>query len=205
MSADGRFTVGFGLWSIGDMKMKRRAVFLDRDGVLNAAVIRGGKPFPPASLAEVTILPGVPEACARLRDAGYLLIVVTNQPDVARGTTSMETVSAINGALAAALWLDEVCVCAHDDVSACQCRKPQPGLLTEAGVRWGIDMALSFMVGDRWRDVEAGRRAGCRCIFVDYGYDERRPEEPDFTTTSLSGAAEIILSASPAIATFSGA
>jgi D-glycero-D-manno-heptose 1,7-bisphosphate phosphatase len=170
----------------------RRAVFVDRDGVLNAAVVRDGLPYPPRSVDEVEILPGVEEACARLRRAGFDLVVVTNQPDIARGTQTLEAVGRINDALLAALPLDEVVVCPHDDVDRCDCRKPKPGMLVAAAQRRGIDLSASFMVGDRWRDVEAGIRAGCRTLLIDRGYDER-PVQADVSVADLGEAAVWIL------------
>ena len=171
----------------------RRAVFLDRDGVVNEAVVRDGKPYPPQKAEDVIVLPGVEAACRRLRDAGFSLIVVTNQPDVARGQQSLEEVHRINAKLAAAVPLDEVVVCPHDDADACPCRKPRPGMLLDAASRHGIDVRSSFMVGDRWRDVEAGKRAGCRTVFIDRGYRERRPEGQDATVPDLPQAAFWIL------------
>jgi D-glycero-D-manno-heptose 1,7-bisphosphate phosphatase len=170
----------------------RRAVFLDRDGVLNAAVVRDGVPHPPAGAEELEMLPGVEEACARLRGAGYDLVVVTNQPDIARGTQTAEAVERINNVLVEALPLDEVVVCPHDDADDCPCRKPKPGMLVDAAGRRGLDLAASFMVGDRWRDVEAGRRAGCKTIFVDRGYDQGLAQ-PDVTVSDLGEAAAWIL------------
>jgi len=172
----------------------RRAVFLDRDGVINRAIVRDGRPSPPAGVDHVEVLPGVPQALLRLRAAGYLLIVVTNQPDVARGTQSRAAVEAIHKRLAAELAIDDFLVCYHDDVSACECRKPKPGLLFDAAGEHGIDLDASVMVGDRWRDVEAGRRAGCRTVFVDYGYSEQRPDAPDVVVSSLEEATTWILS-----------
>jgi D-glycero-D-manno-heptose 1,7-bisphosphate phosphatase len=164
------------------------AVFLDRDGVLDRAVVRAGKPHPPGTLAELEILPGVAEACAALRRAGFLLIAVTNQPDVRRGTQRRETVDAINDEVRRCLALDDVRTCFHDDADRCGCRKPEPGLLVDAARDWGIALASSVMVGDRWRDVESGRRAGCWTVFIDHGYDERRPDAPDLVTASLPEA-----------------
>jgi D-sedoheptulose 7-phosphate isomerase len=171
----------------------RKAVFLDRDGVLNRAVVRDGRPYPPASPAEVEILPGVAEACATLHEAGFLLIAVTNQPDVARGAQRRETVEAINRALQARLPLDDVRVCYHDDGDHCACRKPQPGLLLQAARDWDIDLPGSFVVGDRWKDIQAGRRAGCQAIWVDNGYTEGEPDNPDCRVRSLVEAADWIL------------
>lgn len=175
--------------------MAHRAVFLDRDGVLNRALVRGGRPLSPSRLEEVELLPGVPEACTRLYDGGFHLIVVTNQPEVARGRLSRDAVEAIHEFLRGRLPLDDVRVCYHDDGAGCDCRKPKPGMLLAAAEAWGIDLSRSFMVGDRWRDIEAGRRAGCTTVFIDYQYDEQRPEDVDFETDSLLSASEWILSA----------
>src|SRR6266849_691575 len=171
------------------------AVFLDRDGVLNRALVYEGKPFPPRTLAQLEILPGVSEACAELRRAGFRLIAVTNQPDLSRGTQTREAVDAINLAVQRELELDDVRVCPHDEADRCGCRKPAPGLLVEAARDWGIDLGTSVMVGDRWRDVESGRRAGCKTVFIDHGYSERRPDSPDLTVASLQDAVSWILEA----------
>jgi D-glycero-D-manno-heptose 1,7-bisphosphate phosphatase len=171
----------------------RRAVFLDRDGVINRAVVRDGKPYPPANLAEMEILPGVSDALAALHDAGFILIVVTNQPDVARGTTPMTVVEEINNYLASCLPIDEFRTCYHDSGDGCDCRKPLPGALLAAAKQHEIDLCKSYMVGDRWRDTEAGQRAGCRTIFIDYGYPEKQPESTDFLVRSLVEASQIIL------------
>lgn len=172
----------------------RRAVFLDRDGVLNRVIVRNRKPYPPASLEELEILPGVPDALHTFEAAGLLLVGVTNQPDVARGTQKRETVEAINAALLAALPLNDIFVCYHDDGDDCDCRKPQPGLLTRAATKYEIDLASSFMIGDRWKDIEAGRRAGCATILIEYGYAENSPVSvPDYHVHSLPEAAVWIL------------
>lgn len=173
--------------------MTDRAVFLDRDGVINRAFVRDGKPYPPSSPGELEILPGVPEALSLLSAAGFRLVVVTNQPDVARGEQSRETVEAIHTLLRNQLPIDDFRVCYHDDVDRCSCRKPLPGMLLQAAADLGLDLSASFLVGDRWRDVEAGRNAGCMTIFIDYGYSERKPEAPDKIVSSLSEAADSIL------------
>jgi len=175
----------------------RRAVFLDRDGVLNRAIVREGRPYPPATLEGFEILPGVPEALWRLHDAGFLLIGATNQPDVARGNQCREVVEAMNARLLAESPISAILVC-YEDGDDCPRKKPNPGLLEEAARTYGIDLAASFMVGDRWKDVEAGRRAGCQTIFIDLGYDERRPDpDPDYIAADLADAALWILSRSP--------
>lgn len=173
--------------------MGRRAVFLDRDGVINRALVRDGKPYPPGGVGELEVLPGVADALQDLHAAGFLLIVVTNQPDVARGTTPRETVEAINGRLAAHLPITEFRTCFHDSGDGCDCRKPRPGALLAAARDHGIDLAGSYMVGDRWRDTEAGASAGCKTFFVDYAYDEKQPDAFDYRVDSLAEAARIIL------------
>ena len=167
----------------------RRAVFLDRDGVLNRAEVRGGRPHPPASLEALELLPGVPEACRALKARGFLLVVVTNQPDVARGTQRREVVDAIHARLRAELPLDDVRACFHDDADGCACRKPAPGLLLQAARDHRLALEACYLVGDRWRDVEAGQAAGCRTIFIDHGWAERRPAAPSATVASLAEAA----------------
>jgi D-glycero-D-manno-heptose 1,7-bisphosphate phosphatase len=171
----------------------RRAAFLDRDGVLNRAAVRDGKP--PASLAELEILPDVPDALHALKAAGFLLIGATNQPDVARGIQRRDVVEAINAKLCATLPLDDLLVCYHDDRDDCACRKPRPGLLLEAAAKHGIDLAASYMIGDRWRDVGAGRGAGCATIWIDRGYTEPWPEgcASDHTVASLAEAAAWVI------------
>jgi D-glycero-D-manno-heptose 1,7-bisphosphate phosphatase len=178
------------------LSSRQRAVFLDRDGVLIASVVRHGKPYAPTDMDQVEILPGVPAALARLAAAGFFLVGATNQPDVARGTLRREVVEAIHSRLLGVLPLREIRVCYEAD-DACPCRKPNPGMLLDAAAQHGIDLPGSFMVGDRWRDVEAGRRAGCRTVFIRYDYGEPLPDPPaDVTVTSLPEAAEWILAAS---------
>ena len=171
----------------------RRAVFLDRDGVLNRAIVRGGRPHPPSTPAELSILPGVPAPLARLKAAGFWLVVVTNQPDVPRGTQTRAGVEALHDVLRAQLPLDDFRVCYHDDPVGCECRKPAPGLLMAAARAARLDLGASFMVGDRWRDVAAGQRAGCQSIFIDYGYAEQQPHAPYRRAHSLHEAADLIL------------
>jgi len=170
-----------------------RAVFLDRDGVLTRALVRDGKPFAPATLAEMEIEPEAPAALARLKAAGFLLVVVTNQPDVARGTARREEVEAMHAVLRAALPLDACFVCYHDDADGCICRKPLPGLLIQAAAGHAIDLARSFLIGDRWRDIDAGAAAGCRAILIDRSYRERPPEHaPDAAVDTLTEAVDWI-------------
>jgi D-glycero-D-manno-heptose 1,7-bisphosphate phosphatase len=170
----------------------RRAVFLDRDGVINRGVIRDGKPSAPFKLSELEILPGVAGALALLRDAGLLLIVVTNQPDVARGPARRDDVEAIHAHMRSTLPLDDIRTCYHDDDSECACRKPQPGMLVGAAVDFEVQLRRSFMVGDRWRDIGAGKAAGCRTILVN-AFPETTFIEPEVQLADLPAAAQWIL------------
>jgi D-glycero-D-manno-heptose 1,7-bisphosphate phosphatase len=171
----------------------RRAVFLDRDGVINRAFVREGKPFPPANLAELEILPGVSNAMIDLHYKGWLLIVVTNQPDVARGSKTIAEVESINQYLINSLPIDEFRTCYHDNGDGCDCRKPMPGALVAAAKIHDIDLSASYMVGDRWSDIEAGNSAGCQTVFIDYGYAENQPLNPSIRVQSFPEAAIIIL------------
>jgi D-glycero-D-manno-heptose 1,7-bisphosphate phosphatase len=173
--------------------MSLRAVFLDRDGVINRAIVRDGKPYPPTNLLELEIPAGIREALDQLKAAGFVLVVVSNQPDVARGTMARETVEAINAELAGKLALDDFRMCYHDDGDGCHCRKPNPGMLMAAAHERAIDLSESFVVGDRWSDIEAGRGAGCKTFFIDYGYDERQPKACDYRVKSLAEAVAIII------------
>lgn len=173
----------------------RRAVFLDRDGVINQAIVVNGKPYPPSNLDAMKILPGVEQALHTLSEEGFLLIVITNQPDVARGTMRRDTVEEINHHLESCLPIDDFRTCFHDTSDACECRKPLPGALLAAASEHNIDLLKSYMVGDRWRDMEAGQQAGCSTIFIDYGYDEKQPTSVDFRVKSLLEASKIIVNA----------
>jgi D-glycero-D-manno-heptose 1,7-bisphosphate phosphatase len=171
----------------------KRAVFLDRDGVINRAIVRDGMPYPPANLGELEILPGVSDALKKLHAANYLSIVITNKPDVARGTAKKSDIEQMNSQLSFQLPLHDIKTCYHDDSDGCQFRKPLPGALLEAAKEHKIDLSKSFMVGDRWRDIEAGNRAGCKTFFVNFRYTEQQPEMPDFIVASLLEAQKSII------------
>jgi D-glycero-D-manno-heptose 1,7-bisphosphate phosphatase len=173
--------------------MGRRAVFLDRDGVVNDAIVRGHKPYPPTSLQEVVIAAEVEPALRRLKSCGFLLLVVTNQPDVSRGSSSKDKIEEIHRFLSDRLPLDDFFVCYHDDSDGCLCRKPLPGLLFRAALQYDVNLTTSYLIGDRWRDIDAGAAAGCRTILIDRGYEERSPSVlPDIRVTCVSEAADWI-------------
>lgn len=176
------------------MEALRRAVFLDRDGVINEAKIVEGKPYPPASVNEVRVTEGANELLRQLKDRGFLLVVVTNQPDVRRGIATKEDVEDIHQLLGSQLPIDDFFTCYHDDDDDCSCRKPRPGLTFEAAEKHSIDLSRSFLIGDRWRDIDAGAAAGCSTVLIDYGYAEQPPRHaPGVIVQSLSEAVKWIL------------
>lgn len=177
--------------------MKSRAIFLDRDGVLNHPVIREGKPYAPARVEDVEIYEGLRDRLQRLKDRGFVLIVVTNQPDVVRGTTSKETVDGINELIAREIpAIEKFMVCFHDNADSCDCRKPKPGMLLAGAAEFNVDLKRSYMVGDRRGDVEAGIAAGSRTIFIDRDYREPLPTKYDHRVLSTHEALGIIESES---------
>jgi D-glycero-D-manno-heptose 1,7-bisphosphate phosphatase len=169
-----------------------RAAFLDRDGVLNRPVVRDGKPYPPASVADFEIYQEATGAVRKLREMGFRVLVVTNQPDVARGAQTRSEVEAMHERLREELGIADFRVCWHDDADECDCRKPKPGLLTRAASEFGISLGDSYMIGDRWRDVDCGHAAGCRTIFIDRGYSERLRQEPHLRARDLAEAVDMI-------------
>jgi D-glycero-D-manno-heptose 1,7-bisphosphate phosphatase len=174
-----------------------RCVFLDRDGVLNKVIIRNGKPYPPNSPEELELSSDAVVGCERLKQAGFRLVVVTNQPDVGRGKQTRELVEAINQRLAELIpVLDRLEVCFHAGAEygePCECRKPKPGMLERAAAALDIKLSASWMIGDRWQDVDCAHAAGCRAVFIDHGYRERLREKPDFTVKTFGEAVAVIL------------
>lgn len=177
---------------MGIDEVKQRAVFLDRDGVINEARVKNGKPYPP-QLRDLKLTSRILETLMTLKSRGFLLFIVTNQPDVARKTLTMEDVSAIHAEICRQLPIDGVYTCFHDGPDECDCRKPRPGLILRAAKEHNIDLSRSYMVGDRWRDVDAGKTAGCHTVFVDYGYAEELRAVPDFVVRTTHEIATYIV------------
>ena len=170
----------------------KRAVFLDRDGVLNRAFVRDNIPYPPRTVREIDVLPGVAESLNTLKSLDLSMVVVTNQPDVARGTQTRDVIEHINRTLVERLPIDAVYVCYHDNADACSCRKPKDGMLRTAAAELGLDLANSFMVGDRWSDIAVGKSAGCKTFLVARPYSQAERCRPDHTVADLAEAASII-------------
>lgn len=186
--------------------MSRSAVFLDRDGTLNVQVTRDGRPYPPVNLDEFILYADVVAGCRALKAAGYTLVVVTNQPDVGRGTLAQAVVEAMHERLRQ--WLPEI-----ERIEVCydpgrgepsRRRKPEPGMVLDAAAALGLDLARSWMIGDRWRDVDCGRRAGLRTVFIDRDYAEDLRAQPDVIVRSFAEAAAAILQSRAAPASTSG-
>ena len=171
---------------------KSRAVFLDRDGVINRSIVRDGKPYAPVLLDDIEILPGVSSACTQLVNAGYLLIVVTNQPDVASGKALQSDIEAIHHEMMSKLPLTDILVCYSAEDSDSR-RKPSPGMLLEAAEKYAIDLKQSYLIGDRWKDIEAGLTACCTTFFIDYGYREKLKSQAHYKVSNLAEAVDIIL------------
>jgi D-glycero-D-manno-heptose 1,7-bisphosphate phosphatase len=163
----------------------RMAVFLDRDGTLNKAYIEDGLPISPSSLNKFKIIKGVKKSINRLKKLNFLCILITNQPDVFRGKIAKKTVVKMNSYIKKKIKLDDIFVCYHDNEHNCSCRKPKPGLLFKASKKWKIDLNKSFMIGDRWKDILAGKKVGCKTIFINNNYKNDKKVKADFTFKSL--------------------
>ena len=173
------------------MRLKtRKAIFLDRDGVINKILFNNGKPFSPRKLDEFELLPKVEEALISFKEMGFLNIIVTNQPDIARGLMKIEELDSMHALIRKSLPIDDIYVCPHDDSDNCSCRKPKPGMLLDAAKKWDIDLSRSFIIGDTWKDIEAGKAAGCKTILIDALYN--KGVSCDYKVRSLKEAETIV-------------
>lgn len=168
----------------------KKAIFLDRDGVINRVILKGDKPFSPRRFGEFGFLDGIKEVLGKFKEVGFINIIITNQPDIARGLIEPEISEKMHKVIRENLPIDDIFVCPHDDIDQCPCRKPEPGMLLEAAKKWDIDLKSSFLIGDQWKDIEAGKSAGCVTILISCPYNKRA--NPDFRVNNLSSAAEII-------------
>ena len=173
------------------------AVFLDRDGTLNVQHVRDGKPYAPDKLEDFRLYPGVQEGCRALKAAGFVLVVATNQPDVGRGLVAQSVIDGIHAHLQKLIPEIERVEVSFDPLSGGDAprRKPAPGMLLDAARDLGLDLGRSWMVGDRWRDIECGKNAGVRTVFIDYGYSDEYDTKPEFTVKSFPEAVAAILKA----------
>lgn len=167
------------------MVIPKRAVFLDRDGIINKAIVTNGHPYPPLRIKDVYLTEGIKKLIEMWHNENYLVIVITNQPDISSHIITENKVNKINSYLKSLIWFDDIFLCPHSDKDNCNCRKPKTGLLEEAKKKYHIDFSKSYMVGDRKKDIEAGKNVGCKTIFVDYQYDEEKPYKPDYIVKSI--------------------
>lgn len=173
--------------------MNQKAVFFDRDGVINKSIVKNNKPYPPSSISEFVWNGNIIEIIEKLNQKGYKTIIFTNQPDVARGTQSLEKVEEIHDKIKKETLIDEIYSCYHDSQDNCDCRKPKPGMLLSAQKKYGINLKQSYVIGDRWKDIEAGKQVGCKTIFIDYNYDEKISSKPDYTVANINAVERILL------------
>ena len=167
------------------------AVFFDRDGVINKVILRDDKPFSPRKHEEFIFNEGIQDTVSRLKGNGFKTIVISNQPDLARGHITQETLDLMMQSMRQEIPFDDVFICPHDDHHLCACRKPKPGMILDAAQKWKIDLRASYVIGDTWKDMEAGKTAGCTTILLDAVYNKNVPS--DFRLKSLAEAAAVIL------------
>jgi D-glycero-D-manno-heptose 1,7-bisphosphate phosphatase len=170
-----------------------RAVFLDRDGVISRSEVRRGKPYAPRRLEDFRLLPRVAQAVRSLKRAGFVVVVVTNQPDIGNGLVAPAVVEAMHAKLRSRVAVDDIRVCPHRQDEGCACRKPRPGMLLAAARDWKIDLKNSYMVGDRDGDIVAGKAVGCYTLLINRHYSEPRCASPDRMARSLPAGVRIIL------------
>lgn len=182
---------------MGKHSLTRRAVFLDRDGVLSRPIVRDRRPYAPSALEDFELYDDAAQGCALLKGENFLLVVVTNQPDVGRGQVEPAIVQAMHRKLRADLpAIDRIEVCYHAGKrhgQPCDCRKPKPGMILRAARELSINLAASYLIGDRWRDIDCARAAGCRAIFIERGYNEALREKPDLVVSGFAQAADAVL------------
>jgi D-glycero-D-manno-heptose 1,7-bisphosphate phosphatase len=169
------------------------ALFLDRDGVIIKSYTINGKPFPPRSLDKVLLLDDVVQSVNMVKNFGFEIVVITNQPDIATGKTTIEFLNQVHEIIKDDTGINKFYICPHTDKDYCNCRKPKPGLFIQAAKELDLDLSKSFMVGDRWSDITAGQQAGCKNFFIDRGYAEKKPESPYIRVFSLLQAINFIL------------
>lgn len=173
------------------MKGKNRAVFLDRDGVINEVLFRGGeKPIAPWRLEEFKLIPGIKKPLEELSNMGYSLFVVSNQPDIAKGYVDLSVVEKMNEIILETLPIQDIMICPHDDSQNCNCRKPKPGMLLDLAKKWKIDLKKSFLIGDNWRDIGAGKAVGCKTVIIDKPHN--KAIKADYRIKNLESAVKII-------------
>jgi D-glycero-D-manno-heptose 1,7-bisphosphate phosphatase len=169
-----------------------KALFLDRDGVINKEIARDGGFFSPRFYTDFQLLPEVKEALEIAKKAGLVTIVITNQPDISRGLMELNELEKMHKEMMEKLPIDDLFVCVHSDEDECNCRKPKIGALLQAAKKWNIDLKNSYFVGDSYKDIEAGKNAQCTTFLIQkiYNVDVKGY---DFLATDLLSAVQKIV------------
>lgn len=171
---------------------KNKCVFLDRDGVLNYPIIRNRKPYSPRKISEFKLLPDSIDSVNRICELGYLTIIITNQPDIATGKLSLSLLKKFHNILFTKMRITDIFYCPHQESENCLCRKPKTAMIDRASIKYNIDLKQSFVIGDRWRDIDCGIKSGCKTIFIDYNYNEKLKKSPHAIVSNLSSGVELI-------------
>ncbi len=172
--------------------VKKKCIFLDRDGVINRSNVKNGKPYAPLRFENFIFLPKVKKSIHQLKKLGFLVILITNQPDISKKKLKISTLDKMNDKIYRNLDVDDIFFCIHSSEDNCNCRKPKTGMLLESQKKYNINLNKSFMIGDRKKDIDSGIKAGCKTIFINRNYNEERPTRQNYTTTSLYKAVEYI-------------
>lgn len=144
----------------------KRAVFIERDGILNEVQAGPNHPISPMTMEEFRVNEKAKIPIKKLKDAGFVLIVTTNQPGISRGYQSRRDLDYMHDHLRRNFPVDDILVCAHEESDECPCRKPRPGLLIESAFKWQINLDQSYVISDKWQDAEAARTAGCTSLLL---------------------------------------
>ena len=165
---------------------KNKAFFFDRDGILNKSIIKNHKPYSPRFPKELILNRELLSFIKKLKNKGFLIFVVSNQPDIKKGKLSKYSLKIINSIIKKYFLIDEIYICSHEKNDNCKCRKPKPGMLIEASKKWNVDLKKSFLIGDRWKDITAGTIMNCTTIFIDYNYRESKPRNSNYNFINIS-------------------
>lgn len=172
-----------------------KAIFIDRDGVVNKSIVIDGKPHAPLNFSDFKILNGVEEALNNFKKQGFLTFIITNQPNIKlkNRTLNIVELELMHNYLLENFYVTKIYVCSHINEDNCRCRKPKIGNLLLASKEFNIDLSKSFFVGDRWQDVECAHNANIKtCFFIDYKYNEKRPVNKYFQVNSLLEVSNIL-------------
>tara|TARA_Y100000996_G_C22342075_1_gene569100 strand:+ start:206 stop:739 length:534 start_codon:yes stop_codon:yes gene_type:complete len=165
---------------------KNKAFFFDRDGILNKVILKKNKPYSPRYPKQVVKNYEILKLIKLLKKKKFKKIIITNQPDIKTGKLTKHSLRTINNDIKLFFSIDDIFVCTHNKFDKCHCRKPKIGMIKLAEKKWNLDLKKSYLIGDRWKDIDAGNKAGCKTIYIDYNYDEKKPKKPIYSFKSLT-------------------